>query len=70
METLRDLKEIFSKATERFSQYDGKDFILPQAFKEQVKEINSNKVTYNLYSAIIETKGNQNGVLNIFLPNQ
>ena len=70
METLRDLKEIFSKATERFNQYDGKDFILPQIFKEQVQEINSSKVTYNQYSAVIETRGNQNGVLNIFLPNQ
>lgn len=70
MEELRDLKQIYSLAAHRFNQYDGKDFVLPQLFKDQVKEINSNTITYNEYSAIIETKGNQNGVLNIFLPNQ
>lgn len=70
MEELRDLKRIYSLAAHRFNQYDGKDFILPQTFKDQVKEINSNTITYNEFSAIIETRGNQNGVLNIFLPNQ
>ncbi len=70
MEELRDLKQIYSSAAERFNQYDGRDFILPLEFKEQVKEINSNTVTYNMYSAVIETRGNQNGVLSIFLPNQ
>ena len=70
MEELRNLKQIYSLAAGRFNQYDGKDFILPQKFKEQVKEINSNTITYNQYSAVIETRGNQNGVLNIFLPNQ
>jgi hypothetical protein len=70
MEELRNLKQIYSLAAGRFNQYDGRDFILPQVFKEQVKEINSNTITYNLYSAVIETRGNQNGVLNIFLPNQ
>ena len=70
MEELRDLKQIYSLASGRFNEYDGKDFVLPQVFKDQVKEINSNTVTYNNYSAIIETRGNQNGVLNIFLPNQ
>ncbi len=70
MEELRNLKQIYSLAAGRFNQYDGKDFILPQFFKEHVKEINSNTITYNLYSAVIETRGNQNGVLNIFLPNQ
>lgn len=61
---------MYSLAAGRFNQYDGKDFILPQLFKDQVKEINSNTISYNEYSAIIETRGNQNGVLNIFLPNQ
>jgi len=70
MEELRNLQQIYSLAAGRFNQYDGKDFILPQMFKEQVKEINSNTISYNEYSAIIETRGNQNGVLNIFLPNQ
>ena len=70
MEELKNLKQIYSLASGRFNQYDGKDFILPKTFKEQVTEINSNTITYNKYSAIIETRGNQNGVLNIFLPNQ
>ena len=70
MEELRNLQQIYSLAAGRFNQYDGKDFILPQMFKEQVKEINSNTISYNEYSAIIETRGNQNGVLNIYLPNQ
>ena len=43
---------------------------MPQIFKEQVTEINSNTITYNKYSAIIETRGNQHGILNIFMPNQ
>ena len=70
MEELRNLQQIYSLAAGRFNQYEGKDFVLPNVFKEQVKEINSNTITYNKYSAIIETRGNQNGVLNIFLPNQ
>ena len=70
MEELRNLKQIYSLAAGRFTQYEGKDFVLPMIFKEQVKEINSNIITYNDYSAVIETRGNQNGVLYIFLPNQ
>ena len=70
MDELRNLKEMASLASGRFNQYDGKDFVLPQVFKDQVKEINSNIITYNNYSAIIETRGNQYGVLNIFMPNQ
>ena len=70
MEELRDLQEIYDLAASRFNQYDGKDFVLPQIFKNQVKEINNSTITYNEYSAIIETKGNQYGVLNIYLPNQ
>ncbi len=70
MEELRDLKQIYSLAAGRFNQYEGKDFVLPKIFKEQVTEINSNTITYNDYSAVIETRGNQNGVLNIYLPNQ
>ena len=70
MEELRDLQQIYSLAAGRFNQYEGKDFVLPSVFKEQVSEINSNTIVYNKYSAIIETRGNQNGVLNIYLPNQ
>lgn len=70
MEELRNLKQIYSLAAGRFNQYEGKDFVLPKVFKEQVTEINSNTITYNDYSAVIETRGNQNGVLNIYLPNQ
>ena len=70
MGELNNLQQMYSLAAGRFNQYDGKDFILPDVFKEQVKEINSNIITYNKYSAVIETRGNQNGVLNIYLPNQ
>ena len=70
MEELRNLQKIYSLAAGRFNQYEGKDFVLPEVFKQQVKEINSNKIIYNDYSAVIETKGTQNGVLNIYLPNQ
>ena len=70
MEELRNLKQIYGLAAGRFNQYEGKDFVLPKIFKEQVTEINSNTITYNDYSAVIETRGNQNGVLNIYLPNQ
>ena len=70
MEELRDLQKIYSLASGRFNQYDGEDFVLPEDFKQQVKEINSSTIEYNKYSAIISTKGTQNGVLNIYLPNQ
>ena len=70
MEQLRNLKQIYSLTAGRFNQYAGKDFVLPQIFKNQVKEINTNAITYNKYSAVIETRGNQNGVLNIYMPNQ
>ena len=70
MNVLRDLNQIYRLANERIEQYDGKDFVLPTILKETVKEINSNSITYNEYSAIIETRGYQNGVLKIFLPNQ
>lgn len=70
MEELRNLQQIYSLAADKFNQYDGNDFVLPLTFKEQVKEINGNSVTYNNYSAFIQTKGYQRGFLNIFLPNQ
>ena len=70
MDNLRNLKQICSLAATRFNQYDGKDFVLPKIFKDQVTEINNNRISYNEYSAIIETRGNQYGVLNIYLPNQ
>ena len=70
MDELRDLQQMASLARDRFNQYDGEDFVLPEIFKEQVTEINSNTITYNKYSAIIETRGNQHGILNIFMPNQ
>ena len=70
MEELKNLKEICSAATNRFNKYDNRDFIMPLFFKEQVKEINSSIITYNDYSAVIETRGNHNGELKIFMPNQ
>ena len=70
MSQLRDLELVFKTASEKFKSYDGKDFILPAAFKETVKEISGNIISYNDYSAIIQTKGLQRGYLNIFLPNQ
>ena len=70
MEELRNLQQIYSLAAGKFNHYDGNDFVLPLTFKEQVKEINGNSVTYNNYSAIIQTKGFQRGFLNIYLPNQ
>lgn len=70
MEELRNLQDLYRLAAEKFTQYDGKDFILPELFKKQVKEINNSTISYNRYSAIIKTKGTQNGVLNIYLPNQ
>lgn len=70
MEELRDLQEIYNIANEKFSQYNGKDFVLPSFFKEKVKEINNNTIEYNMYSAIITTRWGQNSGLNIYLPNQ
>lgn len=70
MEQLKDLGQIYSNAAEKFNKYDGADFVLPSEFKEQVKEINSNVISYNKYSAIIMTKGNQRGALYIYMPNQ
>lgn len=57
-------------AVTKFETYDGKDFVLPQIFKDKVTTINSNTIVYNKFSAIIETSGSQNGTLNIYLPNQ
>lgn len=70
MEELKDLQQMANAAVAKFEVYEGKDFILPQVFKDKVKSINSNFITYNKYSAIIETSGNQNGILNIYMPNQ
>ena len=70
MEELRNLQDVYASTADKFALYEGRDIILPQIFKEQVTEINSNVITYNKYSAIIKTRGVQNGVLNIFMPNQ
>ena len=70
MDELRNLEDMAGHASGRFNQYDGIDFVLPQIFKEQVREINSNKITYNEFSAVIETRGSQHGILNIYMPNQ
>lgn len=70
MEELRDLNLMANNASSRFSIYNGIDFELPQVFKDTVKEINSNTISYNRFSAVIETKGYQNGTLNIYMPNQ
>ena len=66
MEELNDLKLIAENAVQKLAQYKGEDFILPQIFKEEVKEINGCSISYNKYSAIIETSGQ----LNIYMPNQ
>lgn len=70
MIALRNLNQIYNDAAERFSMYEGNDFILPSEFRQKVKYINGCNVLYNDYSAIIQTKGVQKGSLNIFLPNQ
>lgn len=70
MDTLKNLREIYKIANSRFSQYEGKDFILPEIFKSQVKEINSYKISYNRYSAVIKTRENPSESLSIYLPNQ
>ena len=70
MEELKDLQKMSENAVARFNSYSGADFVLPSIFKEQVKSINSNTIIYNQYSAIIETAGNQNGILKIYIPNQ
>lgn len=70
MEELKDLQQIYSLAVSRFREYKGNDFVLPLEFKETVTEINSYTIHYNEYTAVIETGGNPNSVLNIFLPNQ
>lgn len=70
MEELKSLEQLGSETVARFDMYRGEDFILPQVFRDQITEINSSTITYNQYSAIIETVGNQNGVLHIYMPNQ
>jgi hypothetical protein len=70
MKELRSLFDIYTSSAEKMNHYEGNDFELPQTFKNQVTEINNSKVIYNKYSAIVETKGYQHGVLNIFMPNQ
>ncbi len=66
MDTLKDLKEIYESANGRFSKYEGHDFVLPEAFKSKVREINSYHISYNQYSAVV----NSNDGLSIYLPNQ
>lgn len=68
MEELKDLQSMANVAVAKFETYDGKDFVLPQIFKDRVTTINNNNIVYNKFSAIIETSGS--GTLNIYLPNQ
>lgn len=68
MEELKDLQSMANVAVTKFETYDGKDFVLPQIFKDRVTTINNNTIVYNKFSAIIETSGS--GTLNIYLPNQ
>ena len=70
MDTLKDLREIYESANGRFSQYEGRDFVLPEAFKSKVREINSYHINYNQYSAVIKTRENSDDGLSIYLPNQ
>ena len=55
MIALRNLNQIYNDAAERFSMYEGNDFILPSEFRQKVKYINGCNVLYNDYSAIIQT---------------
>ena len=66
MEELRNLETIYNSTAAKFAQYESNEFQLPDAFKEQVKEINGCVITYNKYSAIVKTSGS----LKIFMPNQ
>lgn len=70
MAELRNLQELGSIAAGSFNQYEGNDFVLPEIVKEKIKSINGSTIEYHRYSAIIETRGNQKGVLCIFMPNQ
>lgn len=70
MAELRNLQKLGSLAGGRFDQYFGNDFVLPKIVKDKVKDINGCKIEYHRYSAILETKGNQKGVLCIYMPNQ
>ena len=66
MDTLKDLRDIYESANGRFRQYEGNDFVLPEAFKSKVSDINSYHISYNQYSAVV----NSNDGLSIYLPNQ
>ena len=66
MDQLRNLEELYAAVTQNFTQYDGTEFILPNSFREQVKEIDNSTVVYYDHSAVINTKKG----LSIFLPNQ
>lgn len=70
MEQLRNLHEIGILAGKRFCTYEGKDFILPEYIKKQILEINGCQIEYHRYSAVLKTKGNLKGILNIYMPNQ
>lgn len=70
MDELKDLSVLASEAAQKMALYKGDDFELPESFKIQVNEINNSTIAYNRYSAIIETRGNQQGGLKIFMPNQ
>ena len=66
MDQLRNLEELYAAVTQNFTQYGGTEFILPNSFREQVKEIDNSTVVYYEHSAVINTKKG----LSIFLPNQ
>ena len=52
MEELRNLRQIYDLAVDGFSTYNGRDLVLPQAFKDVVSEINNNTISYNMYSVV------------------
>ena len=70
MAELRNLQKIGAIAAGRFNQYEGNDFVLPEIVKQNIKSINGSTIEYHRYSTIVETRGNQKGVLCIFMPNQ
>lgn len=68
MAELRDLNELAHKASDKMDAYDGRDFELPEKFKQQVTKIYSRNITYNRYSAIATSGSNH--PQKIYMPNQ
>lgn len=68
MAELKDLNELAHKASDKMEAYNGRDFELPEEFKQQVTKIYSRNITYNRYSAIATSGSNH--PQKIYMPNQ